>query len=130
MSKKAILCVDDEKIILDSLKAQLRRKLGNQFKFFFAESASEGMELITELIADKIQIEIVISDWLMPDMKGDEFLHWVNATSPETTKILLTGHVDNEKVKISHCNDEENITCIYKPWNEEELLSMIRARIK
>lgn len=123
--KKIIICVDDEKIILDSLKGQLRRKFGTKYKYSFAESAAEGIELITELRQKKHTIHAVISDWLMPNMKGDEFLSWVNDESPSTKKILLTGHVDNEVVKLLDCCNNERINCIYKPWNEDELFLLI-----
>ena len=61
----------------------------------------------------------------MPGMKGDEFLSWLNDNCPECNKILLTGHVDNDIVKMLECCNTEHISCIYKPWSEEELLKLV-----
>ena len=70
-----IVCVDDEKIVLDSLNSQLTRNFGKNFNYEFAESAKEALEIIEELHkADDEMIYVVISDWLMPGMKGDELL--------------------------------------------------------
>ncbi len=52
MAKPVILCVDDEKIILDSLKAQLKGKFGNVYMYEGAENADDAMEVINELNED------------------------------------------------------------------------------
>jgi len=44
-----ILCVDDEKIIFERLKQQLRQVFGKTYRYEFAESAEEAMELIEVL---------------------------------------------------------------------------------
>jgi len=49
--KKAILCIDDERIVLESLRGQLWKHFGNGYQYEFAESAEEGYEIIEELIA-------------------------------------------------------------------------------
>ena len=77
-----------------SLRAQLRHWYREKYIIEIAESAEEGLELIEELIEDGKRIRAVISDWLMPGMKGDEFLIRVHQHFPELTKIMLTGHAD------------------------------------
>ena len=123
--KKTIVCVDDEKIILDSLHGQLQRNLGSNYNYEFAESGEEAIELINDLKKDGNELHAVISDWLMPGMKGDEFLSWVQLKFAKTNKILLTGHVENVVVQNLECCNTENITCIYKPWVEDELIGLI-----
>ena len=49
MKKRVILCVDDEKIILDSIKTQLKERYGNTFVYETAESATEALEIIDEI---------------------------------------------------------------------------------
>ena len=71
MSSAAILCVDDEIVILDSLKEQLKRYFGDRYIYEIAESAEEAWEVIEELHEDEIKILIIVSDWLMPGIKGD-----------------------------------------------------------
>jgi len=69
--KKVILCVDDESIVLESLRSQLENCLGSEFSYEFAENGVEGLELVEELYQEGLEIALVISDWLMPRMKGE-----------------------------------------------------------
>lgn len=70
----AILCVDDEPIILISLVQELKRKLGHQFIFETAQDATEALEVIDDLVSKGTKIVLIVSDWLMPITNGDEFL--------------------------------------------------------
>lgn len=45
MGNRAIICVDDERIIFDSLKAQLKKQLGNQYQYEIAENADDAADL-------------------------------------------------------------------------------------
>jgi DNA-binding NtrC family response regulator len=120
-----IVCVDDEKIVLDSLNSQLTRNFGNNFNYEFAESAEEALEIIEELRhADDEMIYVVISDWLMPGMKGDELLEEVRSKVENVKTILLTGHIDSKVIRDIE-KSEKGIKVIHKPWNEKELVDLI-----
>ena len=124
MSRKAILCVDDEKIILDSLKLQMKKHFGSRYTYEFAQSAEEAWEIIEELKEDGEEILMVVSDWLMPYVKGDEFLGEVHDKHPEIVKIMLTGQADQNAIE--RAQRKANLyRCIYKPWNEAELVETI-----
>ncbi|MEL6928485.1 MAG: response regulator [Cyanobacteria bacterium J06600_6] len=128
MSESAIICVDDEVVILDSLKEQLKRKFGDRFIYEVAESAEEAWEVIEELQEDDIQIIAIVSDWLMPGTKGDEFLIQIHQTFPEVTKVMLTGQADEDA--IARARQEANLhACLYKPWTEEELTEVINTAV-
>ena len=128
MSESAIICVDDEVIILDSLKKQLKRKFGDRFIYEVAESAEEAWELIEELNADGIEVIVIVSDWLMPGTKGDEFLTQIHQRFPEVIKVMLTGQAD--ETAIERARQEANLhACLYKPWTEEELTQIITTAI-
>lgn len=121
-----IICVDDEKIVLDSLNSQLTRNLGNNYNYEFAESAEEALEVIDDISeSDDEVVYVVISDWLMPGMKGDELLSEVRGKLANVKTILLTGHVDSKVVQDIE-NSGKGIKCIYKPWNENDLMSLIK----
>jgi CheY-like chemotaxis protein len=121
-----IVCVDDEKIVLDSLNSQLTRNFGNNFNYEFAESAEEALEIIEELQNDDVDvIYVVISDWLMPGMKGDELLEEVRRKVKNVKTILLTGHIDSKIVQEIE-RSGKGVKCIYKPWNERELVALIK----
>lgn len=124
MNKKTLLCVDDEKIILDSLKSQLKKRFGNMFNYEIASDSEEAMEIIEELNEEGVVILIIVSDWLMPGIKGDEFLIKVHERFPNIIKIMLTGQAD--EVCIKNAFDNANLhCCISKPWEEEELFKVV-----
>ncbi|MEA5533368.1 response regulator [Crocosphaera sp. XPORK-15E] len=126
MSKPVILCVDDEKVILDSLKIQLKKEFQDSYLYEAAESADEALEIIEELQEDNINILVIVSDWLMPGMKGDEFLIEVHKRFPNIVKIMLTGQAD--KKAIEKAEKYANLySCLHKPWNSEELINQIKS---
>ena len=128
MSESAIICVDDEVTILDSLKEQLKRKFGDRFIYEVAESAEEAWELVEELNEDNIEVIVIVSDWLMPGTKGDEFLVQIHQHFPEVVKVMLTGQADDEAIE--RTRQEANLhACLYKPWTEEELTQIITTAI-
>jgi len=129
MKEIAILCVDDEKFVLDSLKIQLKNFLNNDFFFEFAESAEEALEIITKLQDKKTKYIVVISDWLMPGMKGDELLIQLNREYNNVINIMLTGQADQKSIENAFMN-ANLIDCIQKPWTEEQLLRTIAKGLK
>lgn len=127
--KKAILCVDDEMMVLNSLKEQLKKHFQGQYTYEFAESADEALELIDEMNEDGINILLIVSDWLMPGIKGDEFLIRVHQKFPGIVKVLLTGQVEDNA--IAKVRTEANLHALLsKPWDETELIQTIKDGLK
>ncbi len=129
MSRKAILCVDDEKMILDSLKAQLKKKFGSRYVYEAAENADDAFEVMDEMFEDGVEVLIIVSDWLMPGIKGDEFLVRIHKKFPGIVKVMLTGQADETAVQ----NAKENANlfrCIHKPWKEEDLFDTIETGLE
>jgi CheY-like chemotaxis protein len=128
MLNPAILFVDDEKVILESLKEQLKRRFGSQYLYEAAESAEEAWEIIEELHTDEVKVLIIVSDWLMPEMKGDEFLIKVHQKFPEIVTVMLTGQAD--EAAIDRAKKEANLyCCLRKPWTEDELAQVITSSL-
>lgn len=126
MSKPVILCVDDEKMVLVSLKAQLQLSFGNDYLYEVAEDGEDALELIDELNEEEISIILIVSDWLMPGMKGDEFLIRVHQKFPKVVKVMLTGQAD--KAAIERAKEQANLhSCLFKPWSEEDLVKTIKS---
>lgn len=126
MSKPVILCVDDEIVVLDSLKTQLKKAFDKEYLYEMAESADEALEIIDELDEDEIDILVIVSDWLMPGIKGDEFLIRVHQKFPNIVKVLLTGQAD--EAAIERAKTQANLhRCLFKPWTTEELVETIRS---
>lgn len=128
MSKPVILCVDDERIMLDSLRTQLAAEFGDAYSYEGAEDAEEALELISELNEDEVSVVMIISDWLMPGMKGDELLIRIHEYFPNMIKIMLTGQVDESA--IARAQQQANLyKCLSKPWFEAELLETIKSAL-
>jgi class 3 adenylate cyclase len=129
MRNGVILCIDDERIVLNGLQSQLGRDFGNLYAIELAESGEEALELIAELLATGSEIPIVISDQLMPGIKGHEVLRRIHELSPATYTVLLTGQSDLEAVTeaVNHANLYRYIA---KPWEGPDLVLTVREAIK
>ena len=123
-AKLAILTVDDEKIILDSVRSQLDRNFQNKYLLEFAESAEEAIEVTSSLIADGITVLLVISDYQMEGMKGDEFASWIKGKFPNIQVVIITGHMGQELSR-KLLDADIVMKVIQKPWSEDELISLI-----
>ncbi|MCS6833293.1 MAG: response regulator [Flammeovirgaceae bacterium] len=129
MKKPAIICVDDEKIILNSLKTLLKNEFGNQYIIEVSESGEDALELVDELQESEISTVVLISDWLMPQMKGDEFLIKLHKKFPNIKKIMLTGQADPQSVENAKRN-ADLFKYMTKPWSDEQLLKTVKEALK
>jgi two-component system, sensor histidine kinase and response regulator len=129
MSKPVILCIDDESIILDALKDELQRKFSTEYDIETSESGDDAIEFILELLDEKTDIPIVIADYIMPGMKGDELLKKIHETSPSTLNILLTGQANIEGVT-NAVNYASLYRYISKPWSEDDLELTVKEALK
>ncbi len=126
---KAILCVDDDPMILMSLKLQLTQSFDGQFIIETAESGEEALELIEFLGGRDIDTLLIISDWLMPKMKGDELLVKVKNKFPKVGQIMLSGQAENDAVQNAFKNSNLKYF-IAKPWNKNDLVEKVNAVLK
>jgi DNA-binding NtrC family response regulator len=129
MSNSAILCVDDEVMILESLKEQLQRNFGDRYLYEVAEGVDEAWTVIRELYDEGIRILVIVSDWLMPGVKGDDFLIAVHGRYPDIITVMLTGQAD--EAAIERVRAEANLhACLRKPWCEAELVHTIETALR
>jgi len=129
MKKSVILCIDDEKIVLTSLKAQLKINFGREYNIETVENGIEALIIVNKLIRDGISLPVVIVDQIMPNMKGDEVLSKIHKISPYTNKIMLTGQADTEE--IGHAvNNAHLYRYISKPWDFTDLNLTIAEAIR
>lgn len=128
MEKPIILCVDDEKYVLQSLKTQLRTQFGKDYAIETTDSAEEALEIIHALLAAGTELPIIISDHIMPEMKGDELLILVHSLSKSTLKIMLTGQADAAAVgKV--VNEANLYRYIPKPWDKDDLEMTVKEAL-
>ncbi|AZE65443.1 Response regulator c-di-GMP phosphodiesterase, RpfG family, contains REC and HD-GYP domains [Pseudomonas synxantha] len=111
-TKPAVLLVDDEESILNSLRRLLR---GQPYDVVLATSGAQALEIMAAR-----PIDLVMSDARMPGMDGATLLAEVHRLYPATGRILLTGYADVTTI-IKAINDGQIHRYISKPWNDEEL---------
>ncbi|WP_316354535.1 adenylate/guanylate cyclase domain-containing protein [Candidatus Trichorickettsia mobilis] len=120
--KKAyIICVDDEKFVLDSLLSQLQNKFKDSYEYEIAESGEEALEIIKDIYEEGNIVALIITDQLMPRMTGDEVLIKIHSLYPKPIKLLLTGQATLESA-INAINNANLFSYLRKPWDEEGLL--------
>ena len=119
MSKPTILCVDDERNILLTLRNQLMQDFPD-FMIEIAESAEEAIEVVEDLLSNGIELPLVIADQIMPRMKGDQFLIELNDRYPKILKVMLTGQASAEEVG-NAVNRGSLYRFMSKPWNKHDL---------
>jgi CheY-like chemotaxis protein len=127
--KKVILCVDDEKFVLDTLRTQLTNHYGNAYHCEIAENADDAMELLSEFHAEDLAVIVIVSDWLMPGIKGDEFLVRVHQRFPGIVKIMLTGQANTEAIERA-TREADLHRCLHKPWSEQDLIQTIETGLE
>jgi CheY-like chemotaxis protein len=129
MKKQVILCVDDEKIVLSSLIQELEANFGDKYVYEAAETATEANEVIEEYENNsEYKVVLVICDWLMPNIKGDEFLIQLYQTYPHIKTIVLTGQANPEAIE--QMQKYANISaCVRKPWQVQNLIQIIEQTL-
>ncbi|MDH3890757.1 MAG: response regulator [candidate division Zixibacteria bacterium] len=113
-----VVIVDDEEMVLTSLASFLNLETKYTVKTFV--SAGKALEFIKTN-----DIDLVISDYLMPEMDGISFLARVREHKPQVPRIILTGYADKENA-IKAINDVGLFQYIEKPWDNEDLLIILR----
>ena len=84
MTKRSLLVVDDDKLVLEAM-AEYLRELG-----YRTETAANCLEAIERI--KEFPFEVVVCDVNLPDADGFHVLQWVVDNVPETAVILLTGY--------------------------------------
>jgi DNA-binding NtrC family response regulator len=102
--KPTIMIVDDEDMVLTSLFVSVKKAL---------EYIKTG------------RVDLVVSDYLMPEMDGISFLAKVREVKPEVPRIILTGYADKENA-IKAINSVGLFQYIEKPWDNDDLLIILR----
>jgi DNA-binding NtrC family response regulator len=111
--EKSILFVDDEKSILSSIK---REVFDTNYKTYFAENGKEALQMLYE----NDNINMVVSDLIMPEIDGYELLKKVKFLYPDLIRIVLSGYA-NKPLML------KNISKVYikKPWEKEDFINTI-----
>ncbi len=115
-----VLCVDDEASILNALRRVL---VEEDWEVLYARDGRIGLEVFVEA-----RPHLVLSDFRMPGMDGVEFLKRTKEIDPDCMRIVLSGYAD-VKLVVSALNEGEIYRFIGKPWNDDELLDVLRKAL-
>ncbi len=129
MSEYLILCVDDEREVLDSVLQDLD-EYEEHFIVEGAESVDEAKEVIREHALDGTKLALILCDHIMPEQTGVSFL--IELSEDEACKhcrkVLLTGQAGHEDTieAVNHaCLD----FYISKPWKGEQLRDVVKQQL-
>jgi CheY-like chemotaxis protein len=116
-----VLLVDDEPLVLEGLKRQLRKKVE-------VESATSGREGLA-VIERSGPFAVVVSDMRMPEMNGSQFLEQVHKRSPDSVRMILSGQAEIEST-IAAVNLGQIFRFLTKPCSSEALIAALDAGLE
>lgn len=116
-----IVLIDDEVRILNSLHRMLRLRGWNITTYSSPQKALEALA--------GSDVDVVISDYRMPDMDGAEVLKHVRSLCPDAMRIIMSGQADMEGV-LKAINEAEIYRFITKPWTDAEFIMVIESALQ
>jgi DNA-binding NtrC family response regulator len=120
--RPAVLIVDDEEMVVTSLRALLSLETDYEIHGFTdPEEAVKFME--THLV------DVAVADYVMPKLNGIQFLGKSKQLQPEATRVLLTGYADKQSA-IRAINELSLFHYLEKPWDNAALLLVIQNAIE
>jgi CheY-like chemotaxis protein len=119
-ARPAVLLVDDEALILETMSLQLRR----DYRVLTAGSGAEALSVLS----GSGPVAAVISDVRMPGMDGIELLRRVQLEYPGTTRVLHTAQGDLTAA-IAAINDGGVYRYLAKPIETDELKATVRDAV-
>jgi PAS domain S-box-containing protein len=129
MNSLAILCVDDDEMVLDVLLEQLSRCLKEPIKIVAVKAPEAALELITELPAEGYEIAVLIIDYYLPNRSDWELLLNLKSQLPQPLKILLTENINPQDFEqtVQQTNIYRYIT---KPWDQLDLQLTVQEAVR
>lgn len=128
MNHKIILLVDDEFILIESLRIQLGNILPQYIHLESAMSGEEAIQLIDEFDTEKHELLLLICDFHLMDMKGTDILRHALKKYPDLRKIILSGQSNAAQIE-DFKSDFPKTTVLDKPWNFEKIKAVVNEII-
>jgi CheY-like chemotaxis protein len=126
----AVICVDDDPMILQMLDFQLRKHITNEKVLFeFYTNPREALESIGKMEELGVLPVVLITDFQMPEMNGADFIRFVKERNRLIHTIMLSGQANAIQVD-DLVNDELLDVYLYKPWDEMNLIQKTIALLE
>ena len=120
--KPAIVLVDDEEMILTSIRTLLMLEADYDVTCF-----TSPLEAVQHI--EKNVVDMTVSDYMMPGMTGIQLLAEAKRYQPEATRVLLTGHADKASA-IQAINEVGLFQYLEKPWDNAQHLLVIQQGVE
>ncbi len=128
-TNKVILIIDDEFIILESLKMQLSLFLNeDNYIIECASTGNEAFSIINEYHTNKANIDLIITDYHLDDITGLDIIKHLHDIFPNSEKFILTGESEHKIKEVEH--DIAIKGYITKPWDFEELKNHVLSSLE
>ncbi len=126
----AIICVDDEPLILQMLGFQLEKIINADTTLVECfEDPIDALENFNEIIDEGIEIVAVIVDYQMPKLNGSGLTRKIKSKYPDIPVIMVSGQANSSDV--DQLQDDKMLDAfIPKPWDEEELFDVLTPHLK
>lgn len=123
-----IIAVDDDEQVLNSVKRDLRKGFGDDYRILSTTSPQEALDALQELNKKNERIALLVADQRMPGMQGVDFLSKALEIYPNAKKVLLTAYSDTEAA-IKAINELQLDYYFIKPWDppEEKLFPVLEG---
>jgi HD-like signal output (HDOD) protein/CheY-like chemotaxis protein len=116
-----VLFVDDQTVVLKAIRKEME---GSDFDVYLARGAGDGLKIL-----DKMRVEILVTDFIMPDMDGIDFLQAVKEKYPHIHRIVLSGCVEDSSV-MNGIRKGYATAYFSKPWEKGALKQTITHFLK
>ncbi|WP_078130491.1 EAL domain-containing response regulator [Leptospira alexanderi] len=127
--KPVILVIDDEVVVLKSIKCAIQLSFGSRFEVEIAEDADSAMEILERCKSEQIDVPLVICDQVLREKSGDELLIQIHQEYPQIYKVMLTGYA-SAKTLGNALNKANLYRYLSKPWDSEDLILTISEAVK
>lgn len=117
-----VMVVDDEAMVAEALRTFF--ELETDYTVLDFTSPPRALETLAEQ-----RVDVVIADFMMPEMNGIDFLKEVRRIKPHTARILLTGYADVDNA-IRAINEAGLYYYLEKPWDNEHLKLVVRNGVE
>ena len=122
--RKIILCIDDNIEVLKSLRFQMRQNLARDVRIVLAEGSEEALNTLDAIDLSKNDMLLIISDWLMPNINGEDLIKMIEHRWGPILTIVLSGHITPE-AKERLIDLQQVISVMNKPWDGDALTALI-----
>jgi CheY-like chemotaxis protein len=115
---EVVLLVDDEAAILEMTKATLE---AHEYKVL---TASDGTEAVAVYAHHQKEIEVVVTDMMMPYLNGSNTIRALQKLNPAVKILVVSGLMGNEQV--AEVAGTSEIAFLQKPYTAESLLMTLQ----